>query len=594
MVDTDDFDAGIDMVSTYRPPPPKIRKRVWPAIVAVLLLLAAVPVSVLVAEVVLVTDRDVPRLDRVEDYRPLATTQLFTSSGELVGEVGGAHRLVLGPKGQPPALVTALVEHVEPSFMKRPPLGQRDLLRAMWARLRERELPPPLSVKLARSLTRERWGADDHGLAHLMRDWLVAMRMEFRLTRAQLVTIYLEQVSFGGGGYGAQVGAYGLFGKPVDALNGEQLARLAALDRDEPGPPSAKARSIASPCGEVAIARLGVHYPPEVLARLGARVVTTCEVERTKTVLDAILRQHLDRAGLAAAAAVMRLPGHELVALTGSADAKHPVGVLRAPFVIGSALQSLKWTAISPLVQQGTKVTLREATARSPAGAADSLLAAGLPAGSVLDVITRAGIPGSPSVSDVSDGRAPITLTDATELLATLASDGNRGEPSLIRSVLVPGGRPQPLPETERISALTPEATFLVGSLLSKPVRSPLGRPSAGLTGTENGDTWLGLYTPDVVVAVWLGAAASKTPSRGGEVERIAIAIGLEIVQSELKGKKATPFKQPENLFTRRVDDRGVVVARGVTGGTPELFIPGSARKEESEIVPDGDPDPQP
>ena len=53
MVDTDDFDAGIDMVSTYRPPPPKISKRLWPAIVAVLLLLAAVPVTVLVAEVVL-------------------------------------------------------------------------------------------------------------------------------------------------------------------------------------------------------------------------------------------------------------------------------------------------------------------------------------------------------------------------------------------------------------------------------------------------------------------------------------------------------------------------------------------------------------
>ncbi|MEO6951208.1 MAG: transglycosylase domain-containing protein [Polyangia bacterium] len=594
MTEPGDFEPRSEIVTTYRPPRPSWWRKAWPILLGTFLLIIAIPLGLVVAEVVVVTDRNLPHIDHLEDYHPLSTTQLFTTSGELVGEVGGAHRLVLGTKGQTPALVNALLAHVEPKFMERPPLGQRQLLRALWARLTGKELAPPLSVKLATSLTRERWGVDDHGVAHLMRDWLVAIRMEFRLTRAEIVGIYLDQLAFGGGGYGAQVGAYGLFGSPVDKLDAKQLAELVAHDRDEPGMRPTTTPSIAAPCGEIAIARLGVHYPPEVLARLGARVVTTCEIDRTKTVLDAIARQHLDRMGLSAAAAVMRLPGHELVALTGVHDAKHPVGVLRAPFVIGSALASLKWTAISPLVQNGMKLTLREATARSPAATADALLAAGLPGAPVLDVITRAGIPGSPSAGDVCDGHAPITMTDATELLATLASDGDRSEPVLIRSVTVPGQKPVPLPEKARISALTPEATYLVGSLLSKPVRSPLGRPSAGLTGTENGDTWLGLYTPDVVVAVWLGAKDSNTPSRGGEVERTAIAIGLEIVQSELKGKRPTPFKQPDHLFVRRIDDHGLIVGRGISGGTPELFVPGSAHREETEIVPDADPGARP
>ena len=585
----DEFDPRIDMVSTYRRSAPTRVRRRWPIVLALLLSILVVPLAVLVAEIVLVTDRNLPRIDHAEDFRPPATTQVFATTGELIAETGGTHRLLLGPKGQPPALVRALVQHVDPTFLERPTIGQRELLSALWARLTDKELPQPLSVKLASSLTRERWGPDDHGIVHLMRDWLVAIRMEFRLTRAEMIGIYLEQISFGGGGYGAQVGALGLFGKPVTKLDQQQLAQLVALDRDEPGRLPPTTPSLAAPCGEVAVQRLGVHYPQEVLARMGARVVTTCEVDRTKTILEAIAHQHLDRTGLHAAAAVMRLPGHELVGLSGAGDATHPLGVLRAPFIIGSALMSLKWTAISSLTQNGVKLTLREATARSPAAAADSLLAAGTPGAAVLEVITRAGIPGTPTAGDLCDGRAPITMVDATQLLATLASDGDRAEPSLIRSITVPDGKLQPLPAKARISALTPEATFLVGSLLSKPVRSPLGRPSAGLTGTENGDTWVGLYTPDVVVAVWLGAAATSKPSRGGEVERAAIAIALEIVASELHGKKPTPFHQPERLVTRRVDAHGLLVGRDVAGGAPELFVPGSVHREEAEIEPDTD-----
>jgi len=415
------------------------------------------------------------------------------------------------------------------------------------------------------------------------------VRLEHHLTREDLVRIYLEELPFGGGGYGVELGARAHFGKPLKQLDAKQLVALAGFDKGEVGTAPAQPPMHAKECAAAAVHQLETRYSKEVLARLGADVATTCDVRTIAATQESIDKRHLDKLGLSASVAVMRLPGHEVVSLVGAPERPHPIGILRAPFVIGSALDSLKWTAITPVGTSG--LPLHAFVGRSPAAAADALLAVDLPHGPIAEIATRAGFAGGDAIVT---GKAPITTLQAADLLGTLAMNGERQQPELIASVLRPGEKPEPTKPSAKLQAFSPEVASLMTSFLSRPVKSSLNRASAGLTGTEGTDTWLGVYLPNLAVAVWLGSDGSGHPSKSGEVEKIAVQIALDVISVDLKDRPALQFQRAPKLFARRIDDKGNLVPRGTSGGTEEWFIPGSARREDMELAPDPTQDADP
>ncbi len=99
---------------------------------------------------------------------------------------------------------------------------------------------------------------------------------------------------------------------------------------------------------------------------------------------------------------------------------------------------------------------------------------------------------------------------------ATLASEGKRTEPVLIRKVLSRDGNTLFTAQGNAEQAVKPETAYLTADLMRSVIDDPsgtahslsaLGRPAAGKTGTasEHRDGWFVGFTPSIIAGGWVG-----------------------------------------------------------------------------------------
>ena len=82
-----------------------------------------------------------------------------------------------------------------------------------------------------------------------------------------------------------------------------------------------------------------------------------------------------------------------------------------------------------------------------------------------------------------------------------------------------------------------------------------IGKPLAGKTGTTNDskDAWFVGFSPDLVVAVFVGFDQPQSMGRRATGATVALPIWIEIMQDALKDKPGTPFRTPPGLSLVRV-----------------------------------------
>jgi membrane carboxypeptidase/penicillin-binding protein len=519
----DEHDPRIAMASTYRPPLPKRwgKKRRWPKRLLVLLAIVTLaPIATLLGgELALGLDPRLPHLARAGDFQPKVMTRLVAAGGEPLGEILDERRTIVE---LPPATLRALAERREPGFFARMSLGQVALARALVGHLREEPEPPSLTLALARDLVR---GLPDDGLARFLKEWIVALRLEWSLSRGEIARIYLHQVRFGAGRFGVEEGARGWFDAPLARLDARQLRELADRAGSTATPPHAPPVFLRAPRFLAAAKQdLAGRFSPDELARLGATVTTTCDAELTRKLDEAIARQRLARSGLQAVAIVQVAPTHEVAAMAtspgGDADARlfaaRPIGALRAPIVMAAA-----WSLPS------------DASGPAP--------------WMVRELGVSAGLVSPIEPAALVDGRAAVTPLELASVLTTFASGGVRRQPQLIRRV---GAEPESEARRATLQAMTPEVAYRVVSRLSpsETLRARLGLPVAAIAGDGASDAWFGALTPDRVVVVRVGFDDGRRLPSGGEAQRAAAAIGADALAAATRGLPARAFVAPPGL----------------------------------------------
>jgi membrane peptidoglycan carboxypeptidase len=184
--------------------------------------------------------------------------------------------------------------------------------------------------------------------------------------------------------------------------------------------------------------------------------------------------------------------------------------------------------------------------------------------GKVVQAAYDAGIPKSrnlPAVPDISLGPADVSPMDLANAYATIAANGTRATPYLVRSVrtttgqqlykarrhLVPGALPRDVTANEiyaMTKVLAPGGTAYGHALT--------GRPSAGKTGTTDNNTnaWFTGFTPQLCTSVWIGNVdPTQTVEGAGVGEVFGGTLPAEIWQQSMNAALATapvvPFPSP-------------------------------------------------
>jgi hypothetical protein len=434
----DEYDPRIVLAPGYRAPQPQGhgKRHRWPKRILRWLLTIAVLAAAAVfgGEWWLARDPRLPRFERLSDYRPLQLTRIRASSGELIGEIGSERRTVVALDQVPAEVRRALVQRFEPGFFDRPSLGRLDALKAVLARLRGRPELPSLTLSLARAFTDD---LPDRGMIRFLREWTLALRLERKLSKNDLLALFSNQARFGAGRFGVDEGARGLFDLPLAKLDAKQSGELARWAGSSTTPPHAVKPSLLAPdCAAEAERELAARYDAPALARLGTEVATPCEIDLTRTISDAIHKRGLDKKdGPRATVVVLSVPGQETRALVGGdgrLTVARPIGAARAPVVLAAALRSLKWTVLSPFGHDQTDASRPAADPRPDPHAPLDLNALPLRHGrpAVPPADTRAPHGDGPGAPDSHADARPDPVASALGSAGAGARPGTAGSPA--------------------------------------------------------------------------------------------------------------------------------------------------------------------
>src|SRR5690606_34479688 len=106
-----------------------------------------------------------------------------------------------------------------------------------------------------------------------------------------------------------------------------------------------------------------------------------------------------------------------------------------------------------------------------------------------------------------------------------------------------------------------------------------LRRPIAGKTGTTNDalDAWFVGFSPDLVVATYIGFDRPRTLGPGEQGGTAAAPIFQAFMEQALKGTPVVPFRMPPGLRLVRVDRAtGALAGPGDGNSIMEAFKPGT------------------
>ncbi|MDR7483924.1 MAG: penicillin-binding protein 1A [Armatimonadota bacterium] len=241
-----------------RPRRSRVRRPRWARILLAAVVLAglvlvgsgvAVGVAVAVGQQV----RDVSEL-----YSPPSqATRIYAADGQLIASLYRENRQIVPLTAVPPILRQAVVAIEDERFYSHRGLDPRGIARALWRNIREGRLVEGGST-ITQQLARNVFLSSERAISRKVAEMLLALEIERRLTKDEILERYLNQVYFGQGAYGVEMAARVYFGKSVRDVTLPEAALLAGLIR---------APSLYSPYRNFALAK---QQQAIVLGRMAA------------------------------------------------------------------------------------------------------------------------------------------------------------------------------------------------------------------------------------------------------------------------------------------------------------------------------------
>ncbi|UFS71975.1 PBP1A family penicillin-binding protein [Geomonas sp. RF6] len=171
-----------------------------------------------------------PKVDRLADYRPPIVSQVFGEDGSLVGEFYLERRTVVPVDKIPRRLIQAFVAAEDSNFYQHKGIDYLGIVRAIFKNtmsLRKKEGASTITQQVAKSMLL----TPEKKFSRKLKEAILAKRMEERLSKDEILYIYLNQIYLGAGAYGVQLAAETYFGKEVDQLNLAEMAMMAGLPK---------------------------------------------------------------------------------------------------------------------------------------------------------------------------------------------------------------------------------------------------------------------------------------------------------------------------------------------------------------------------
>ncbi len=151
-----------------------------------------------------------PKVDRLADYKPPIVSQVFSDDGTLVGEFYLERRTVVPVNKIPKKLIQAFVSAEDSNFFQHKGLDYPGIVRAALKNLMsmsKKEGASTITQQVARSMLL----TPEKKYSRKIKEAILARRMEEKLSKEEILYIYLNQIYLGAGSYGVEIACRNLF-----------------------------------------------------------------------------------------------------------------------------------------------------------------------------------------------------------------------------------------------------------------------------------------------------------------------------------------------------------------------------------------------
>jgi len=214
-----------------RPPPPPPKKPLWRRVLGRTFLwgfVAVVLLAVFLGVSVLVTARELPSFYGLKSSQAGQTIVVRASDGTELVSLGPSYGRWLAYDEIPAVMTQAMVTVEDRRYRSHIGVDPIAVVRSLWVRLetgRWRQGGSTISQQLARNIFLN----NNRTFGRKVREALLALALEYKFSKNQILELYLNKVYFGGGAYGIDAASRKFFGHPGTRLSLSEAAIIAGL-----------------------------------------------------------------------------------------------------------------------------------------------------------------------------------------------------------------------------------------------------------------------------------------------------------------------------------------------------------------------------
>lgn len=173
---------------------------------------------------------DLPPIESINDYKPLLVTQVYDRNNQKIGEFFKERRTLVEYEQIPKLVVQAFLAAEDDQFFQHKGVNWLAVLRAAIANIKAGQTVQGAST-ITQQLVKTMFLTPERTFERKFKEMLLSQKLESRLSKEEILYLYLNQIFFGQNSYGIGVAAETYFRKPVQDLTVAEAAILAGLPK---------------------------------------------------------------------------------------------------------------------------------------------------------------------------------------------------------------------------------------------------------------------------------------------------------------------------------------------------------------------------
>lgn len=173
---------------------------------------------------------DLPQINSLKQYKPSAVTTVFSSDNQILTKFYSEKRFPVSFEKIPKNLINALITIEDKNFYTHSGINLKAIIRAIIHDLKARSFKQGAST-LTQQLAKTLFLTSEKSIVRKIKEAILALQIERRYTKNEILSLYLNQIYLGSGTYGVEAACQTYFGKSVKEITLAQAALIAGLPK---------------------------------------------------------------------------------------------------------------------------------------------------------------------------------------------------------------------------------------------------------------------------------------------------------------------------------------------------------------------------